>query len=491
MLPSPTNLLLTFGILLSITLAFYFKDMPLTITFCVAVGLLVWLLTEAWVKRRQYQWALPAALIYVTTIAWYFVDPFIHPDAYDFIPEFLINLGYLQVIIFLLGFRLLVPRVTRYICSGSAQIFARQKNVPIEALFWVLVTSWAVLFVIGFVTMTEDATVFDALFPLDSRAEGSKLLWLRGSGAESGPFAFLISSGGYLYSLVCALLGVTVLFLRSPAARIFNVVLLALIWPYFLLGGTRSAFVAVILPLATAYMLFGRQWMSTKLTVAGAAFLVVNSLLLVVGLYRGTGFRALLAGDSQEEFTSEDMTHNGLNMIQELCFVDVYYLSGACQLSYGKDYLAEGLNVVPRAIWSSKPYLGIEYSKWRGFAGGTAEIGVVATVSTGFIGGGIVNFGPYFGPLAPAFLMCVWVGLLTRWWLQRASLLRACLFLAGMGLTFNLGRDITLLVLWPIVFGYVAVRGIEVLTRSPQTALRPRIHRSAGGPGRILVPGTP
>jgi hypothetical protein len=32
----------------------------------------------------------------------------------------------------------------------------------------------------------------------------------------------------------------------------------------------------------------------------------------------------------------------------------------------------------------------------------------------------------------------------------------------GAGLTFNLGRDITLLVLWPVIFAYFFVRLIEI-----------------------------
>jgi len=38
------------------------------------------------------------------------------------------------------------------------------------------------------------------------------------------------------------------------------------------------------------------------------------------------------------------------------------------------------------------------------------------------------------------------------------------LFMLGAGLTFNLGRDITLLVLWPVVFSYCFVRLIEIWT---------------------------
>ena len=58
--------------------------------------------------------------------------------------------------------------------------------------------------------------------------------------------------------------------------------------------------------------------------------------------------------------------------------------------------------------------------------------------------------------------MALWTGLLIRWWEQRKSLLRLVLFMLGAGLTFNLGRDITLLVLWPVVFAYFFVRLTEI-----------------------------
>ena len=149
-------------------------------------------------------------------------------------------------------------------------------------------------------------------------------------------------------------------------------------------------------------------------------------------------------------------------MMQELCFAnDFTQVNGP---TYGARYLQEVLNVVPRAIWQSKPLLGIDYSAWRGFEGGNTDIGLTATISSGLIGGGVLNFGTWWGPLVSALLMSTWAGLLARWWLQRDSLLRCFLFIAGLGLTFNLGRDITLLVLWPIVFGYLITRLIEFIT---------------------------
>ena len=69
--------------------------------------------------------------------------------------------------------------------------------------------------------------------------------------------------------------------------------------------------------------------------------------------------------------------------------------------------------------------------------------------------------------------MSIWAGLLARLWLQKDSLLRCFLFIAGLGLTFNLGRDITLLVLWPVVFGYLVTRLIELITYRRPAEMEP------------------
>ena len=43
--------------------------------------------------------------------------------------------------------------------------------------------------------------------------------------------------------------------------------------------------------------------------------------------------------------------------------------------------------------------------------------------------------------------------------------------MVGTTLTFNLGRDITLLVLWPVVFSYCFVRLIEIWTAKHSRAV--------------------
>jgi predicted PurR-regulated permease PerM len=64
------------------------------------------------------------------------------------------------------------------------------------------------------------------------------------------------------------------------------------------------------------------------------------------------------------------------------------------------------------------------------------------------------TFGQIFGPVAAGILIALWTGPLTRWWEQRKSILRLVLFMLGSALTFNLGRDISLLVLWPVIFSH-------------------------------------
>jgi hypothetical protein len=148
-------------------------------------------------------------------------------------------------------------------------------------------------------------------------------------------------------------------------------------------------------------------------------------------------------------------------MIEELCFVNTYLGTGGGSPAYGARYLNELLNFIPRVVWPSKPLLGIDYAVWRGYGSDEGELGVNTTISAGMIGGGILNFGQILGPVAASILMALWTGLLICWWEQRQSLLRLMLFMLGAGLTFNLGRDITLLVLWPVIFAYFFVRLAE------------------------------
>jgi hypothetical protein len=429
------------------------------VTFYLAAAALVILTLEACVKLLNGDSFSITLAVYVTVFGWYFVDPFLNPEQYTFIPPYLISQSYGQVLLFLIGFRFFMPVAQRWIVRRqSIGVFHVQRFKP-EQILIVTGTIWFVLLVIGIVRM--DGDVIGALFPVDSRAGAT--MWGRSAVATSAT-GFLIASAGYVFNAVTAFLGVLVFFQRSAFWRCLAGAMFVISLPYFLFEGARSHFLAAILPAIVSYLLYGRHPLLVKVAVLAVAFFCLDHGFKLVTAFRGTGFRDLLAAEHPYELVDEDLRQSGLNMIQELCFANAYLSSGASSPSYGGRYLNELLNVIPRVIWPSKPLVGIDYAKWRGLEDPNSDLGVSATISTGMIGGGLLNFGAFFGPLAAGVIMALWTGLLIRWWQQRDSLLRLMLFMLGAGLTFNLGRDITLLVLWPIVFSYFFVRLIEIWT---------------------------
>jgi hypothetical protein len=429
------------------------------LTFYLAAAALVVLTVESCVKLLNRDSFSIALAVYVTVFAWYFVDPFLNPEQYDYIPAFLISQSYGQVLIFLIVFRLFMPVAVRWVVRRrNTRVFAAQHFAP-EQMLIAAAAMWLVLLLIGIARMGGD--VIGALFPVDSRAGAT--MWGRGA-IETSAAGFLVASGGYMFNAITAFLGVLIFFQRTTFWRFVAGAMFVISLPYFLLEGARSHFLAAILPFIITYFLYARHLLIVKVAILGIAFVCLDHGFKFVTAFRGTGFRELLSAENPYELVNEDLGQSGLNMIQELCFANAYLDSGAESPAYGGRYLNELLNVVPRVIWPSKPFIGIDYAKWRGLEDPNSELGVVATVSTGMIGGGVLNFGRFFGPMAAAMIMALWTGLLIRWWQQRDSLPRLVLFMLGAGLTFNLGRDITLLVLWPVVFAYCFVRLIEICT---------------------------
>jgi len=427
------------------------------VTFYLAAVVLLVLTVESCIKLLNQNSFSITLLVYVTVFAWYFVDPFINPEQYDYLPSFLLGQSYGQVLLFLIGFRVFMPVAVRWIVrSRNTGIFATQRVSPEQVLIAVGAI-WFLLFAIGIYRM--DGDVVGAVLPIDSRAGAT--MWGR-EAVSSSASGFLVASGAYLFNAITAFLGVLVFFQRSTSWRLLAAGMFAITLPYFFFEGARSHFLAAVLPFIITYLLYARQPLVLKLAVLAVAFVCLDQGFKFVTAFRGTGFREVLAAENPYELIDEDARQTGLNMIQELCFANAYLETGTAPPTYGGKYLNELLNVVPRAIWPSKPLIGIDYAKWRGFESPDSELGVVATVSTGMIGGGVLNFGQILGPVAAGILMALWTGLLIRWWEQRKSLLRLVLFMLGAGLTFNLGRDISLLVLWPVIFAYFFVRLTEI-----------------------------
>jgi hypothetical protein len=427
------------------------------LTFYLPAVVLVVLMAESCIKLLNRNTFGITIGVYITVFAWYFVDPFINPESYDYLPSSLLGESYGQVLLFLIGFRVFTPVAIRWIARRRSSGVFDTCLTP-EQILRGVVALWFVLFLIGVYRMGGD--VVGAVFPLDGR--GGPTMWGRGA-VETGASGFLISSGGYVFNAVTAFLGVLVFFQRSTAWRLLAGALFVITLPYFFLAGARSHFLAAVVPFIITYLFYGRHPLVIRLAILAVAFVCLNEGFKFVVAFRDSGgYRDLLASENPYELMNEDARPSGLNMIQELCFVNVYLGTGGGSPAYGVKYFNEVLNFIPRVIWPSKPLLGIDYAKWRGFESEDGELGVNTTVSTGMIGGGVLNFGQILGPVAAGILMALWTGLLLRWWEQRQSLLRLVLFMLGAGLTFNLGRDITLLVLWPVIFAYFFVRLAEV-----------------------------
>ena len=439
--------------------AFFGSAVAHELTFYLAAVVLVVLTAESCIKLLNRDTFGITVGVYVTVFGWYFVDPFINPEEYDYLPSSSLGQSYGQILLFLIGFRVFTPVAIRWILRRRSSGVFDTRLTP-EQILRGVAALWLVLFIIGIARMGGD--VMGAVFPLDGRA--GPTMWGRGA-VESGPSGFLISFAGYLFNAVTAFLGVLVFFQRSIAWRLLAGAMFAITLPYFFFAGARNHFLAAVMPFILTYLFYGRHLLILKLAILAIAFFCLNEGFKFVTAFRLGGFREVLASENPYELLGEDSTIRGLNMIEELCLVNTYLETGAGSPAYGAKYLNELLNFIPRMIWPSKPMLGIDYAKWRGFEtvdSAEGELGVNTTVAAGMIGGGVLNFGQIFGPVAVGILMALWTGLLVRWWEQRKSLLRLVLFMLGAGLTFNLGRDITMLVLWPAIFAYFFVRLAEM-----------------------------
>src|SRR6266487_3805094 len=356
------------------------------VTFYLAAVVLVVLTVESCIQLLNRNVFGVTLMVYVTVFAWYFVDPFINPEQYDYLPSALLGQSYGQVLLFLIGFRVFTPVAIRWILRRRSSGVFDTRLTPEQILIAVGVL-WFILFSIGVYRMGGD--VMGAVFPLDGR--GGPTMWGRAA-VETGASGFLISSAGYVFNAVTAFLGVLVFFQRSTFWRIVAVAMFAITLPYFFMAGARSHFLAAVLPFIITYLFYGRHPLVIRLAILAVAFVCLNEGFKFVTAFRDSGgYREVLASENPYELMDEDARPSGLNMIQELCFVNVYLGTGGGSPAYGARYLNELLNFVPRVIWHSKPMIGIDYAKWRGFE--SPDGGIYATVSTGMIGGGVLNFG--------------------------------------------------------------------------------------------------
>src|ERR1044071_4594920 len=140
------------------------------LTFYLAAAALLVLTIESCIKLLNRDSFSITLAVYVTVFGWYFVDPFINPEQYEYVPSFLISQSYAQVFLFLVGFRFFMPVAVHWIVRRrSAGVLATQRFAP-ERILITAGAIWFVLLVIGIYRL--DGDVIGALFPsIHARAQ--------------------------------------------------------------------------------------------------------------------------------------------------------------------------------------------------------------------------------------------------------------------------------------------------------------------------------
>jgi hypothetical protein len=423
---------------------------------------------------------LPMLAVLGTATAWYVGDAFYNDYPNNHAKLFdagTLQGAWLQVAWFLLVFLVATPHIHRMINarylgrrSGVLQLFQHGIGDPLiqrqlNLLFIGCTVIWVILFFIALLILKGRVIYY--LFPF----LGVKYSpWSHGQiGAGFDCFSILAV---YLQLLSATMFGVVAALATDRRVRRQAVMFCLLAWPFFIFDRTRNSMLAMVIPAILSWVFLRlRGGFIKKGLVLLVFFLVVNTWMKFVIANRSHMSITQAFAEKGLKLSSEKKVHNeGLNMFEELCWVSKFIDDGTYKVNWGQRYFAELVNPIPRGLWHGKPLIGLDYAIARGHHITGPKGTVDTTISTGFIGQGVVNFGRILGPIASALLMSLWVVWLARLDLNVQALGRLPLYSLGLILTFNLGRDITLITLYPFIFGALVVWWLD--RHQPQPAPR-------------------
>ena len=439
--------------------------LPFPYYLCVAAVLI--LLWKGWQAREQ-AWGIPFMAVAATAGALYLIDP-IYNDYGTYIQEFgsdILTEAFWEILLFFVSLWLLTPEVNRRVNGNlpenQSQIFRMIADSEIEtpqfqdqvaALAKAILIAWCVLMVLALFRVKFD--FIGLFFPY----LGEKVSpWGRdriGTGIDA-----LYALAGYIQLMLIALFGVTLALSLRVSTMLISGVGYFLAAPAILFDRTRSSMLAILLPGLMALVTMRiRGGVAIRLAVLVVSFLAIESWMKFVIENRSTASisEAFKTGGTKDAEVKAKH-HEGFNMFEELGYINYFIQHGTYKVNWGTRYFAEIVNPIPRVLWPGKPMIGIDYAIARGMGygeQGAKSGGVAASISTGMIGQGLVNFGRILGPVASAFLMAIWIALLARQDLLGRDLGHLLLYAIGLVLTYNMGRDITLLVAYPFLFGWI------------------------------------
>jgi hypothetical protein len=378
-----------------------------------------------------------------------------------------------EVLLFFISLGVLVPVVNRKInrdLEPRSQIFQMMRNLTIDTDWFqnqvsliakLLLGPWILLMILAL--FRTDFDFIGIFFPYLGEVKNP---WARGR--LGGGIDAIYALAMYLQILLTALFGVVLALSKRKSTMTQAWIIYFLSAPFFIFGRTRNAMLAILLPGFMAFIsLRMKGGLIIRLLVVVLAFLAVNGWMKFVIKSRGEGVavtRAFQELQEDEDKTNDpdkplkEKKHDGFNIFEELGYINYFVANGTYKVNWGERYFAEIVNPIPRVLWPGKPLIGIDYAIARGMGNskqGDSQGGVAASISTGMIGQGVVNFGRILGPIAAALLMAIWVAVLARQDLMGHDIGHLLLYAIGLVLTFNMGRDITLLVIYPFVFGWL------------------------------------
>jgi hypothetical protein len=457
--------------------------------FWLVVALLVCGVVSA-VEQISKGTGFPMLAVLGTTGFWYVGDA-LYNDYANYTGKFTSSIledAWLEVAWFLVAFLILVHEVHRFTnraylrrSSHVSQMLQVGITQPLfqrrlEQLFKGCAIVWLLVAIFAATRLGTETPYY--FFPFLGYGADP---WSRtrvGGGLEA-----LLSFASYLQLFVAASFGVVSVLTQNHRVRFFAMIGCLLTWPYYIFSRTRNTMLAATMPAVLSWVFLRlRGRLDKKLFVLLGFLLLAEAWLGFVIANRSTMSIARAFSEKGFSFQTEmDVRHKGLNMFEELCWINTFIETGDYQPNWGERYFAELVNPIPRGLWPGKPFIGIDYAIMRGFRGGSeAQAGVFATISTGFIGQGVANFGRILGPPFAALLLSFWVAILARLDLHGDEIGRLPLYALGIVLTFNLGRDITFITLYPFVFGCIIVWGINYYTKATSTLVRENRPRLAG-----------
>jgi len=447
--------------------------LPLPFYLCFLVAVILGF--RAWMGREE-GWGIPMGVVVLTVTAWYLCDPLYNNYA-EYLQiqgaESLTN-AFWEVLLFFIALGVLVPMLNRTMNGRllpQSQILKMMRDLTIDSdgfqnqvtlIIKLLVPVWLLLMALAL--LRTDFDVVGMFLPyLGEKANP----W--GRGRLGGGIDAIYALANYVQIMLTALFGVAFALSKRKSIMTTAGVIYFLSVPFFIFDRTRNAMLAVLLPGFMAFItLRMRGGMIIRLAVVVVSFLMLDSWFKFVLEHRAMGQNIAMAYKADRSKGSDDgmqggdvkkeKKHEGFNMLEELGYINYFISNGTYKVNWGERYFAELVNPIPRVLWPGKPLIGIDYAIARGMAYGNQaanEGGVACSVSTGMIGQGVVNFGRILGPIAAALLMAIWVAVLARMDLMGNDIGHLLLYAIGLVLTFNMGRDITLLVIYPFIFGWL------------------------------------